>query len=71
MWGRHREVRWDGGCVLVAMPFPVLALGAELAAHLTPVASTTPVLSMEELLLEVMFVFLQVRALVFEWDGRW
>jgi hypothetical protein len=53
------------------MPFPVLALWAELAAHLTPVASTTPVLSMEELLLEVMFVFLQVRALVFEWDGRW
>lgn len=58
MWGRHREVRWDGGCVLVAMPFPVLALRAELAAHLTPVATATPILSMEELLLEVMFMFL-------------
>ena len=58
MWGGRGGVRWEGGCVLVAMPFPVLALRAELAAHLTPVATATPILSMEELLLEVMFMFL-------------
>jgi hypothetical protein len=40
------------------VPFPVLALGPELAASLAPVATATPILSMEELLLEVMLVFL-------------
>lgn len=58
MRGRHREVGWDGSCVLVAVPFPVLALGTELPASLTPVATATPALSMKELLLEVMLVLL-------------
>jgi hypothetical protein len=55
---RHRKIRRDGGCVLVVMPFPVFALGAELATSLAPVATATPVLSVEEFLLEVMLVFL-------------
>lgn len=69
MRGRHREVRWDWCRVLVVVPFPVLAFGTELPDSLTPLATATPVLSMKELLLKMMLVFLRVRALIFQWDG--
>lgn len=58
MRGRHREIRWDRGRVLVAVPFPVLAFGAEFATSPAPLVTATPVLSVEELLLEVMLMFL-------------